>query len=185
MSTKRKLPCDSLDLQPRSSSALIVNARTSVLRARSSAMCCVIAERRNRRGDAEHADVVRHLQLRQRLHVSSPDRWRSRCACRPCRTPSRTCARRTRWASASPAEWRSGTRVGHVVVIRLVDQDDRVGRNAARTRCTKSAMALLPCTVAVGLFGLFRKTRPAPFAAGAMPSRSRRSAAVDLDLDTG
>jgi hypothetical protein len=39
MSTNRKLPWDSLDLQPRSSSALTVNVRTSVLRTFSSSMC--------------------------------------------------------------------------------------------------------------------------------------------------
>ena len=60
-----------------------------------------------------------------------------------------------------------------------------VSGEAARTFCTKSVTALLPCTVAVGLFGLFRNTRPAPLAAAAIASRSRRSAASTLTSVTG
>src|SRR5688572_17275023 len=37
-----------------------------------------------------------------------------------------------------------------------------VSGDAARTRLTKSATAGAPCTVAVGLFGLQKNTRPAP-----------------------
>ena len=44
-----------------------------------------------------------------------------------------------------------------------------------RTRATKSVTVLLPCTVAVGLFGLLKKTSPAPFDAAIIGSRSRRN----------
>ncbi len=57
-----------------------------------------------------------------------------------------------------------------------------VSGEAARTFCTKSVTALLPCTVAVGLFGLFRNTRPAPFAAAAMRVEVEAQRRVDLDL---
>ena len=72
-------------------------------------------------------------------------------------------------------------RVGHVVVIRLVDEDDRV-RGRGADRCTKSVTALLPCTVAVGLFGLLRNTRPAPLAAAAIAVEVEPERRVDLDL---
>ena len=46
---------------------------------------------------------------------------------------------------------------------------------AARIAFTMSATAVLPCTVAVGLFGLQKNTRPAPFDASTILSMSMRS----------
>ena len=110
-------------------SALTVNARTSVLRARSSSMCFGSLQRRDRRGDAEHADVVRHLQPRERLHdrVGLPDRVADPHAGHAVRLRERArdedVGRRERQRNR-----RLVRRVGHVVVIRLVDQDHRVRR---------------------------------------------------------
>src|SRR5215207_5218650 len=47
-----------------------------------------------------------------------------------------------------------------------------VSGDAARTRLTKSATVDALCTVAVGLFGLQKKTRPAPFDASTSLSMS-------------
>ena len=54
-----------------------------------------------------------------------------------------------------------------------------------RTRSTKSVTVLAPCTVAVGLFGLLKKMRPAPRAVAIMPSRSSRHAESTLISVTG
>ena len=72
-------PASRLDLQPSSSSALTVNARTRCC-ARALLRCASDRERRDRGGDAEDADVVGHLVARQRLDRGGLRRWRSRCA---------------------------------------------------------------------------------------------------------
>src|SRR5438477_11200742 len=53
------------------------------------------------------------------------------------------------------------------------------------TCCTNASTFDLPCTVAVGLFGLQKKTRPAPLAAAAVASRSILSWASTLGDSTG
>ena len=53
--------------------------------------------------------------------------------------------------------------------------------DAARTRLTKSATAGAPCTVAVGLFGLQKNTRPAPFDASTSLSMLISQVGVEID----
>ena len=50
-----------------------------------------------------------------------------------------------------------------------------VSGEAARMALTMSATAVLPCTVAVGLFGLQKNTSPAPFDASTILAMSMRS----------
>ncbi len=54
-----------------------------------------------------------------------------------------------------------------------------------RTRSTKSVTTFAPCTVAVGLFGLLKNTRPAPRALATMPSTSSLPAESTLTSVTG
>ena len=52
----------------------------------------------------------------------------------------------------------------------------------ARTRSTKSVTVFAPCTVAVGLFGLLKKTRPAPLRRGDHRLEVEPERRIDLDL---
>src|SRR5262245_11350523 len=54
-----------------------------------------------------------------------------------------------------------------------------------RTRSTKSVTVLMPCTVAVGLFGLLKKIRPAPRAAVIIVSGSTRNCESTFASTTG
>ena len=61
----------------------------------------------------------------------------------------------------------------------------KVSADDLRMRSTKSVTAFRLCTVAVGLFGLLKNTRPAPFAAAAIASRSSRKLESTLLSRTG
>ena len=87
-----------------------------------------VGEGRKRRGDAEDADVVRHLQLRQRLHGRRlPDRVADPHAGHAVRLgegPGHEDVGRLQ-RERDRALIRG---IGHVVVVGLVDQNHRVGR---------------------------------------------------------
>ncbi len=131
-STKRKLPCEAAGLQPRSSQRLDgERAHRGVALALGLDVLRVV-ERRDRGGDAEHADVVRHLQLRELLdRVGLADRVADAHAGHAVRLRERARDEHVRASSSASGTARLVRRVGHVLVIRLVDQDDGVGRRLA------------------------------------------------------
>ena len=176
MFTNMKFACESVGFMPRSVNHFIVNSRTA-----SVALALGLDERRilvHRGRGRLHRQHVQRARAAIRCPSRSScgscrrGRRRSRCAARPCRTPSRTCARRRCADPRRPAEcaWRdrdssrsrsTPRRPGSSSPARC---DSRApGSRASRARRRRSRP---------GCSGCRRRSGPAPRAASAMRSRS-------------